>query len=61
MLANLRLLAECIPAKQVKIRVPRIPGYNSAEDVKASVEKLKKMGFEQIEVFPYIIRDTVKE
>lgn len=60
-LANLRLLAKYLPAKQVKIRVPRIPGYNSAEDVKVSVEKLKKMDFEQIEVFPYIIRDTVKE
>lgn len=53
---NLKRLAGELATKQVKIRVPRIPGYNTTEDIKASVEKLKEMGFADIEVFPYVIR-----
>lgn len=54
---NLKRLAKSLSQKQVKIRVPRIPNYNAAEDIKASVEKLKEMGFADIEVFPYVLRN----
>lgn len=56
-ITNLERLAKEFATKQVKIRVPRIPGYNGTEDIKASVEKLKGMGFTDIEVFPYVLRN----
>lgn len=55
-MANLSLLAEKKSPEHVHIRVPLIPGYNTKEDMDASVEKLKKMGFTDIEMFPYVIR-----
>lgn len=54
-LHNLKLLSEKIPADRIHIRVPRIPEYNTEDHIRASVAKLKNMGFEDIEVFPYII------
>lgn len=60
-LQNLEFLSGHLPTKQVKVRVPHIPGYNTAEDVEASVAKLKELGFTQIEVFPYVIRKAGKE
>lgn len=56
-LTNLESLAKELSAKQVRIRVPRISGYNGTGDIKASVEKLKAMGFTDIEVFPYVLRN----
>ncbi len=56
-LENLALLAERLDTKQVRIRVPLIPEYNTKEDVKMSLEKLEAMGFKDIEVFPYIVRN----
>lgn len=55
-LSNLRRLAKELPERQVKVRVPRIPGYNVAEDMEKSVELLEEMGFSDIEVFPYVLR-----
>lgn len=53
---NLKRLAEALPRKRVRVRVPQIPDYNTTEDVRVSVEKLKEMGFIDIEVFPYVLR-----
>lgn len=55
-LANLEILAGLLEEKKVRIRIPHIPEYNQQEDVTKSVESLRKMGFEDVEVFPYIIR-----
>lgn len=55
-LANLQLLTKKLAEKHVRIRVPVIPLYNGWECVQASVKRLKEMGFEDIEVFPYIVR-----
>lgn len=56
-LYNLKLLSENISQEHILIRVPQIPGFNEKEHVQTSVKKLKNMGFENIEVFPYIIRN----
>lgn len=56
-LANLRVLAEVLEEKTVRIRIPRIPRYNQEENIKKSVEMVREMGFTDIEVFPYVIRE----
>lgn len=55
-LHNLRLLSEKVSSKHVYIRVPKIPEYNTKAHIRHSVEQLKNMGFENIEIFPYIIK-----
>lgn len=55
---NLKLLAERISPEHIHIRVPKIPKYNSKKHVLSSLETLKSMGFENIEIFPYIIRPS---
>lgn len=55
-LSNLKRLAEVLSQKQIRIRVPQIPGYNGAEDINKSVKLLEKLGFKELEVFPYVVR-----
>ena len=55
-LSNLRLLAEHGKAGDVTVRVPHIPNYNTDADVKASIARLKEMGFSQFDEFNYVIR-----
>lgn len=55
-LQNLKLLSKQVSSKHIYIRVPQIPEYNTKAHIQHSVEQLKNMGFENIEVFPYIIR-----
>lgn len=59
-LQNLKLLSKEVPSKHIFIRVPQIPQYNTKTHIQHSVEQLKNMGFENIEVFPYIIRKGKK-
>ncbi|MBQ7776737.1 MAG: radical SAM protein [Lachnospiraceae bacterium] len=56
-LSNLAFLAKYLQMKQVRIRVPFIPDFNTKEDMQSSVEKLQDMGFRDIEVFSYIVRE----
>ena len=55
-LDNLRHLVETVGPARVKVRVPRIPGYNAEEDVARSVSALRESGVENIEVFTYMTR-----
>lgn len=55
-LSNLAILAEQKTPEHIHVRVPKIPNYNTAEHIDASVTKLKQLGLTDIEVFPYIIR-----
>lgn len=57
-LDNLERLAQCLSTKQVRVRIPHIPGYNKEENVRASVEGLRERGFADIEVFPYVLRNA---
>lgn len=62
-LSNLQFLSERLSVsgekarpRHVRIRVPLIPNYNDSEHLKKSVEKLRSMGFSDIETFTYVIR-----
>ncbi len=55
-LLNLKLLLEKVSLDHVYIRVPKIPEYNTDAHIQQSVTKLKNMGFKNIEVFPYVVR-----
>lgn len=39
----------------VTIRVPHIPGFNTDEDVKSSIEQVKILGFKDIQEFEYLV------
>lgn len=54
-LQNLSLLSKEISPDHVYLRVPKIPEYNTKEHIQHSTAQLKKMGFQNIEVFSYII------
>lgn len=55
-LQNLSLLSKKISPDHVYLRVPKIPEYNTKEHIQHSTAQLKKMGFQNIEVFSYIVR-----
>lgn len=55
-LRNLSLLSQKVSLNHVFIRVPKIPEYNTDAHIRQSVAKLKDMGFKNVEVFSYIIR-----
>lgn len=60
-LEHLQILVKNRTSEHVKVRVPKIPEYNTKEDLEVSVQKLQDMGFENIEVFPYVIKNKRKE
>lgn len=41
---------------QIRCRVPKIPEYNTDDDVQSSVAQLREMGVREIEVFEYEVR-----
>lgn len=53
---NLELLASSVSAGQVHIRIPRIPAYNTEQNIQASLAWLRERGFTRLEVFNYILR-----
>ncbi len=50
---NLQLLIEAGKANQIIIRIPRIPGYNSQDDIQRSLDQLKAMGLSLFDIFQY--------
>ncbi len=56
-LANLELLLKEKCPESIHIRVPKIPEHNSKEDLEHSVRILQEMGFTNIEVFSYVIKE----
>jgi len=54
---NLKILIQEKSPECIRVRVPAIRDFNTKEDMEASVQILKEMGFTDIEVFPYIIRE----
>lgn len=54
-LHNLAILAGKVGEKRIKIRVPAIPNGNTQADRESSVAKLLALGFENIELFEYVI------
>ena len=56
---NLQFLLQRKDAESILVRVPLIPGYNTAEDQKKSEEKLREMGVKRLDLFEY--RTKVKK
>ena len=50
---NLHFLLQRKDAEGILVRVPLIPGYNTAEDQKKSTEKLREMGVKRLDLFEY--------
>lgn len=55
---NLYFLAEKAEQKHIVIRIPQIPNYNKKENIEYSVNKIRQMGFQNIDVFSYVIKDN---
>lgn len=55
-LANLKWLIEQGNADRIRVRVPKIPDINTEKDIENSVNQLKNMGIQEIEVFSYILK-----
>lgn len=53
---NLRILADFTETKKIRIRIPRIPNYNTDDDIKSSAEILEKFGFSDFDIFDYILK-----
>lgn len=53
---NLGLLAARGRAGDCLIRIPLIPGFNSENDRKNSIDELKSIGFSRFDLFTYITR-----
>ncbi len=52
---QLTRLCEFVEPKRITVRVPHIPGYNTDEDVRRSIEELQGYGFAKIEEFDYVV------
>ena len=59
-LENLQWLAAHIDLDKVTIRLPHIPGYNTACDIAHSRKQLEGMGFEDFDDFQYIIPNEAR-
>ncbi|MCQ2301863.1 MAG: radical SAM protein [Bacteroidales bacterium] len=55
-LKNLEWLLQRREARNVVVRVPHIPNFNTDADVQQSIATLKSMGVTEIDEFNYIIR-----
>ena len=55
-LKNLQKIADMGLQSKCKIRIPRITNYNDETDIRESVRKICTLGFEEIEVFSYIVK-----
>ena len=50
---NLRYLLERKDPDSILVRVPLIPGFNTAQDQKRSEKKLREMGVKRLDLFAY--------
>lgn len=57
---NLNWLAELGLQNKCKLRIPIIPNYKDESTAQKEAAELKDMGFTNLEIFPYIIRDYMK-
>lgn len=55
---NLRYLSERKLQRKCTVRIPEIPGFTSEEDIVQTKEEILRLGFEDIDAFKYIVRDS---
>ena len=53
---NLEYICECGLQYKCKIRIPNIPGYTSRSNIETTEHLIRKMGFDNIDMFDYVIR-----
>lgn len=53
---NLTVLARRMGPDRIRVRVPRIPGFNDAADQARTAAALRDVGLTRIELFDYVIR-----
>ena len=53
---NLRFLTWAVPPDKVTVRIPLIPSYNTEADRMRSREILEDMGFQNFDLFEYVVR-----
>ena len=53
---NLAAVGEVMPKENVRVRVPLISGYNDERCTEKSANILKNMGYDNVEMFKYVIR-----
>ena len=53
---NLEFLLASCGAERLLVRVPYIPGFNTAEDQARSAEALREMGAVRLDLFEYVVR-----
>ena len=58
--SNLSLLEERVDVSRILVRVPRIFGHNTHEDIMRSARQLRARGFET-EVFDYLLPDSLNK
>lgn len=56
-MANLERICKLKLQNKCKIRIPVIPDYKDRETAEEEAKIIKEMGFTNVEIFPYIIRD----
>lgn len=56
---NLARICELGYQDKCRIRIPIIPDYKSEEVANNEAATIRKMGFSNVEVFPYVLRDYV--
>ncbi len=54
---NLRLLLDAVGPERILVRVPVIPGYNTEDDQARNAERLRAMGFTNLDRFRYVTRE----
>ena len=52
---GVKLLLNNLGPDRVLVRVPHIPGFNKPEDVALSMDKLRELGVERVDEFPYVL------
>lgn len=58
---NLRYLSERKLQHKCTVRIPEIPGFTSEADIAQTKEEILGLGFEDIDVFKYIVRDSAED
>ncbi|MDE5590804.1 MAG: radical SAM protein [Acetatifactor sp.] len=55
---NLRYLSERKLQRKCTVRIPEIPGFTSEADIAQTREEIMQLGFEDIDAFKYVVRDS---
>lgn len=55
MLSNLKKMLSMVPVNNIRVRIPRISGFNNNDDIERSIRQLGKLGVVRFDEFEYIV------